>query len=308
MREEILQFGEPARVGVLTLPPAGRAPRCGLLMLNAGMLPRAGPQRLHVELARAAAAEGIASLRFDHAGIGESPAAAGDGDVVAQVVKETCDAAAWLRRISGCGPIAAFGICSGAETALRWSARAPGELGAILVNGRFLEARSETVEAVAALEASVRSGRLRGLPARLADAHSWRNFLRGRTDLRAWWRLGTAALRARLAGAPHALPLALDPSAALDAGRRLLFVFGTVDPHAAAFRKHVWPRLAAAHARSGQARLAQIPRADHVFTLAAHREALIATVLAWLATVSTAGDQFPPASSARSLGGAARGG
>ena len=308
MREEVLQFGEPARVGVLTRPAAACAPNCGLLLLNAGMLPRAGPQRLHVELARAAAAQGIASLRFDHAGIGDSPAADGDGDVVSQVVSETRDAAAWLRRLSGCGPIAAFGICSGAETALRWAADAPGELGAILVNGRFLAAHGETAEAVAALDSSVRSGRLRGLPARLVDAHSWRNLLRGRTDLREWWRLGASALRARLAGAPPPPPLALDPRLALDAGRRLLFVSGTVDPHAAAFRKLVWPRIAASHGRSGQARLAHITRADHVFTLASHREALIAAVLAWLADGGSASAQLPPASSARSLGGAARGG
>ena len=308
MREEVVQFGEPARVGVLTLPAETRSPRGGLLLLNAGMLPRIGPQRLHVELARAAAAEGIASLRFDHAGIGDSPAASGDGDVVAQVVNETCAAAACLRRSSGCGPIAAFGICSGAETALRWAARAPGELGAILVNGRFLEARGEAAAAAAVLESSARSGRLRSLPARLADAHSWRNLLRGRTDLREWWRLGTSALRARLGGARPPLPLALDPSAALDAGRRLLFVFGTVDPHAAAFRKWVWPQLPVEHRRDGRAQLAWIPRADHVLTLASHRKTLIATVLAWLAEGGGAAGQFPPASSARSLGGAARGG
>lgn len=54
---------------------AGRAPQRrppGLILLNAGMLPRIGPHRLNVELARTAAAQGVSAIRFDLPGLGDS--------------------------------------------------------------------------------------------------------------------------------------------------------------------------------------------------------------------------------------------
>lgn len=88
-REESHCFGPESRlIGTLTLPEAppathphvpaasrghGSLPRTpGLILLNAGMLPRIGPHRLNVELARTAAAQGIAAIRFDLPGLGDS--------------------------------------------------------------------------------------------------------------------------------------------------------------------------------------------------------------------------------------------
>ena len=51
-------------------PSTGQAR--ALLMLSAGILPCAGPMRLHVRLARSLAQAGIPSFQFDLSGIGES--------------------------------------------------------------------------------------------------------------------------------------------------------------------------------------------------------------------------------------------
>lgn len=74
--EETLCFGPETRlIGTVTLPsehlpPPGSRP--GLILLNAGMLPRIGPHRLNVELARTAAAQGFTAIRFDLPGLGDS--------------------------------------------------------------------------------------------------------------------------------------------------------------------------------------------------------------------------------------------
>ena len=75
-REETLCFGPEARlIGTITLP-TDRQPQPGsqpgLILLNAGMLPRVGPHRLNVELARTAAAQGLTAIRFDLPGLGDS--------------------------------------------------------------------------------------------------------------------------------------------------------------------------------------------------------------------------------------------
>lgn len=75
-REETLCFGPEARlIGTIT-QPADRAARPGsqpgLILLNAGMLPRVGPHRLNVELARTAAVQGLTAIRFDLPGLGDS--------------------------------------------------------------------------------------------------------------------------------------------------------------------------------------------------------------------------------------------
>src|SRR4249920_1391880 len=84
VRDEVIRLGpEGQLVGILSHPPGenlpGRpdpmgktAPRPSFVILNAGVLHRVGPHRLHVVLARRIAAAGMAGLRLDLGGIGDS--------------------------------------------------------------------------------------------------------------------------------------------------------------------------------------------------------------------------------------------
>lgn len=113
--DRIVQFGPEGRlVGVLTgesLPAS--APT--LILPSAGLLPRAGPFRLHVELARRLAPRGIRTFRFEVPGIGETPRLAGWGSRDAMLA-----ALDQLAREHGCQEFVVGGVCSAAD--LGWSA------------------------------------------------------------------------------------------------------------------------------------------------------------------------------------------
>ncbi len=72
MRERAVVFGDPPDlVGVLTEPDGVCRDR-GVIILNAGIIHRVGPNRLHVRMARALASLGFPVLRFDFSGQGDS--------------------------------------------------------------------------------------------------------------------------------------------------------------------------------------------------------------------------------------------
>ena len=75
-RDEVLRVGpEGQLVGIVSHPcggPPRGVPAPAVVFLNAGVLHRVGPHRLHVLLARRLAEEGFAGLRLDLGGIGDS--------------------------------------------------------------------------------------------------------------------------------------------------------------------------------------------------------------------------------------------
>src|SRR3970040_3117987 len=74
--ETIVQFGSQGRlVGLLS--GTGDPSALTLVLPSAGLLPRSGPFRLHVELARRRVMHGIRPFRFDVPGVGESPRISG---------------------------------------------------------------------------------------------------------------------------------------------------------------------------------------------------------------------------------------
>ena len=76
MTEKALLFGEgKSLVGIVTLPAeSSPVDRPGIVILNAGVLHRVGPNRVHVQMARALAELGFTVLRFDLSSIGDSRA------------------------------------------------------------------------------------------------------------------------------------------------------------------------------------------------------------------------------------------
>ena len=120
MKELPQSFGPRTGLhGVLTLPgeaQAGAAP-VGFLLFNAGVIPRCGPHRLNVKLARTLAAAGHPVLRFDLSGHGDSPPADATLDPQTQGRRDLAAAMDHLQATLGVQRFALVGICSGAMNA-----------------------------------------------------------------------------------------------------------------------------------------------------------------------------------------------
>lgn len=129
VHEQIVELpGLRPMFGVLAHPHGAASDRPMVVLLNAGAAHHVGPNRLHVDLARALGERGISSLRLDLAHLGESasgissddhhpyaPTAAADiNDALEALVRET--------------PHRAFvlcGLCSGAHNAFQAALIAP---------------------------------------------------------------------------------------------------------------------------------------------------------------------------------------
>lgn len=129
IQEEIVSISPRGLYGVLT-QPAGMPSQSGVIFLNNGAAPAAGPGRAWVEFARTLAVEGVASLRLDFSGIGDSPDAGRrplrrEEPVPRSAGAELLAAADFLRR-RGIQTVTAVGLCSGAHISVRTAAYADG--------------------------------------------------------------------------------------------------------------------------------------------------------------------------------------
>lgn len=177
--EQSFAFGaDQALVGTLTLPSRGDVtggPQ-GLILFNAGVLPRTGPHRINVKLARGLASMGVATLRFDLHGHGDSGRADGSLGYHQQTDSDLREAMDELGRRAGVRKFAILGFCSGAYPAFR-AALAETRVNAILLYDGFV------------------------YPTRRATARRYLMRIRQRglmRSVRGWVRRGTAAAVARL--------------------------------------------------------------------------------------------------------------
>lgn len=120
-RERPVRFGL-GLVGVICEPKAP-ARSDAVIFVSTGGDPRSGLGRFPVTTARALAADGIASLRFDFAGVGDSPAFEGDRSHVFETPRQADIVAAFdLMQAQGFESATLVGICAGAFHALRAAA------------------------------------------------------------------------------------------------------------------------------------------------------------------------------------------
>ena len=179
MKERPLSFGSHAGlVGVACEPDSGPTPGTpGFLFFNIGLNHRVGPQRVQVELARALADQGFASLRFDLSGLGDSEARS-DGrseeDRAVLDIREAMDA---LQKRSGVGAFVLAGLCSGVDGMYAASRADPRVAGAVHIDGYAYE------------DAGYRRRVLLAKLRDLLNSRRWRRFLGRR-----WRRLTGRAL------------------------------------------------------------------------------------------------------------------
>lgn len=118
LREVICQLGAADNlVGIMT-EPALRTHQLPVVLVNAGLVPKAGPFRLYTQLARRLARDGHRVLRFDLGGLGDSPAAHTDEPLRVRTAR---DIRAAIDHADGGDGVVIGGLCSGAEDAYRYA-------------------------------------------------------------------------------------------------------------------------------------------------------------------------------------------
>jgi alpha-beta hydrolase superfamily lysophospholipase len=280
-QEKVAVFGEGrSLVGVLTIPtgaqPSGPP---HVILLSTGILHRVGSNRLWVTLARALGTAGIASLRFDLSGIGDSERRGNVASIRESVERDIAEAIDYLHATQGADRFVLVGLCSGAYDACHAALGEPRVVGAAMVDmpGPFRTWRHTAHHLIA----------------RVFRLASWRDPVRKALYYsREILRTGLPG-RARdndgyVVGARSSLTrerLELELNRLLDRGVRLFIAFtsgleGNYN-HWSQFR-HVFP----AAARHPALSFAYFPDADHLFSAATSRAQFLNLLLAWIQQLS----------------------
>ncbi len=271
---QLVTFGPEQRlVGILCGDPASPAPV--LVLPNAGLIPRAGPFRLHVELADRLAARGIRTFRFDTPGVGETPRLPGCDNAQATIA-----ALDHLARHHGAERFVVGGVCSAADLGWATAVRDRRVVGMLMLDGisftgfwfhfaRIAGAlrrgpgawfgianRLLRRTATAAASAGAGAGRLRFV----ADERGWPDRASARRQFAALAARGARSLWIYTGGYAD---LFLHP-------RQFGAMFGR-PAHAPGVALHYWPDC------------------DHTFYARAHRDRLLAVVEDWMTARGAAG-------------------
>jgi pimeloyl-ACP methyl ester carboxylesterase len=121
IRDEVLRLGPEGQLVGIVSQPGGKSrtpPAPAVIVLNAGVLHRVGPHRLHVSLTRRLAELGFASLRLDLGGIGDSTASSDAPTFRESAVADTRAAMTGLGDALGARRFVIFGVCAGADNAI----------------------------------------------------------------------------------------------------------------------------------------------------------------------------------------------
>ncbi|MFI5005848.1 MAG: hypothetical protein ACHQKZ_00355 [Solirubrobacterales bacterium] len=304
VKERTLLFGDAkSLVGIITEPAQSIPGRPAVILLNAGILHRVGPNRVHVRLARTLAEAGFLVMRFDYSGIGDSRPRADAMAFARSALAETRQCMDLLQKMPrGSGGFLLAGICSGADNALRAAVQDKRVVGVALIEPHSIPAPGFI---------------LYHYRRKLLDPRSWWRLLRGRSELVGGLREEQAAdkdgpvARAAPAAPPAPAPVSAPPAQVspaapepapdpdsimpsrqefvrqvrglVDRGTGICFVYSSESPayfnYLSLLRRELRrPRVA------GRVRVQVLKQTDHVFTPLAVQDVLVQTIRGWALT------------------------
>lgn len=252
-----VRFGPDDRLTGILAGAHGHGPT--LLLPSAGLQPRAGPFRLHVELAEQLAASGIRSFRYDIPGVGEAPRLAGCDAVGA--TRAAMDA---LESRHGCRAFAVGGICSAADTGWEVANLDSRVSGVLLLDGICFAGPWYAWARMVSL--------LRRMPA------EWREFA---AKLQARLRGGTGPGSGDFRTWPELARARREFEQLVQRDTRLLFIFsGGYEDTFLHPRQFGW--TFGPMARDARVEMHYWPESDHTYFGRLQRDRLIATVNRWM--------------------------
>lgn len=135
MKEEVLLFGDRRTlVGTITNPAETRNGAPAVILLNAGIVHRVGPNRVYVKVARKLAEAGFVALRFDFSGVGDSGVRNDHLPFNKSTISETQEAMDCLSATRGIERFILMGICSGGYASMNTACCDSRVVGVVLIN------------------------------------------------------------------------------------------------------------------------------------------------------------------------------
>jgi pimeloyl-ACP methyl ester carboxylesterase len=211
--------------GIVTTPAAPTpASGVGVVLLDAGSVPRVGPGRLYVDLARSWATHGHTVLRVDFGGVGDSDVGPGERANKPYDEPAMTDVAAavdYVRTTLGVADVVVVGICAGAYNAFHGALRGAPVRACFLVNPIVFYWHEDDAAGDRAPNRVIAGAK--GTQRALVQADRWKALLRGEVDVkRIVQRQGRwAVLAGKAALAKLAHRVGLRTAAADDVGRDL---------------------------------------------------------------------------------------
>jgi dienelactone hydrolase len=284
--EEIVSFGPTLR-GVICRPAVTARAGPAVIFLNTGGDPRAGIGRFAVQAGRRLAMAGVASLRFDFAGVGDSPMpdAAPRSHVFETDRRGDIAAALDLMQAQGFDRFYIVGVCAGAYHAVQVGLNEARVEGVFAISPIKLIWRPEdTVDPAVQDEGRATSAYLQ----RLVQGRTWERLLRGDIDLATIARYLSLRVKRRLAVmAQRREAAALRQSFTSFAGRggRSLLLMGLGDASLDEVQTYLGPKGAALNALPGFDVVVD-ETIDHGLARGSSRARAIAVLESWLSSAA----------------------
>ena len=282
MNERPLVFGAVrSLVGIMTTPAvefSGDTSLPALLILNAGLVHRVGPNRLHVKVARRMAERGFVSVRFDFSGIGESLPRSDSLPYTQSTVLEVREVMDAVTELTGIRSFCLMGLSSGALVSLETALTEPRVIGAAIVNPHGFADSAEWGAHVETLSEGNIYAR------NLLTPHSWVRLLTGKTNYRRlaetlWYRVVRRKTKVEnISSVVHEMQPKL--SAFLGLKIRILLLFSEKDRSIVNFDEILgdrWQRNLC-----GNVEMVIVPEANHTFAGPVHLEQAINTIDDWM--------------------------
>jgi dienelactone hydrolase len=290
--EQIVLAGKSAPLAGILTEPVGRAAnkdRPWLIVLNAGILHKVGPNRMAVHLARQAATRGLTTLRVDFAGTGDCPARADGRPLIDGVIVDVRELIAHLRKTRGVERFLVIGLCSGADNALRVARADDSVVGACLLDPTIHRTRRWYLEhfAVRAVSGEVWAQVLTLRHARIQSATQ----LVKKALARQTQETARGASAPEWSERPELFRTGLGDRALMEAHLRdvlarhvqLFIAFSGGWNTLYNYKTQLFDAFPAVDF-ADQLRLEFYPQAGHTFDMEAHRKLLLADILDWAET------------------------
>jgi alpha/beta superfamily hydrolase len=285
LRERVVRFGTGGGLaGIVTTPrvPVSEALPC-VVIINAGIIHRVGPNRLYVDLARTISLQGFAVLRFDLSGLGDSAPMTGTLSLDESARQDVQQALDYLAESRAAKSFLLVGLCSGANYGLQTAFVDPRVTGVIAIDPAVARTTRSSV-----LHLARRLKHMATIRALLTLQHPvFQRAFGGRRSMAAAraaagqseQRADTTALTpAALAGISTVL------NQTLDRGTRLMLVFTGGVNHVYNYQNQLFDLLPDVNFRN-LLTLHYMPQTDHTVSDLASRRALMHSVTNWVAQV-----------------------